>query len=99
MNVTKEANTLLSLQLGLQQGEQLATLFKQNAIWKNQQGPIQQALNRLSIATLEQITQLLAQFDASYKQGNLVKPYQALAHICLVFCQPLAFPLPAHPLN
>ncbi|WP_283710480.1 DNA polymerase III subunit delta [Pseudoalteromonas prydzensis] len=97
--ITKEANTLLSLQLGLQQGEQLATLFKQNAIWKNQQGPIQQALNRLSIATLEQITQLLAQFDASYKQGNLVKPYQALAHICLVFCQPLAFPLPAHPLN
>ncbi|MBB1292891.1 MAG: DNA polymerase-3 subunit delta [Pseudoalteromonas rhizosphaerae] len=97
--ITKEANTLLSLQLGLQQGEQLATLFKQKAIWKNQQGPIQQALNRLSIHTLEQITQLLAQFDASYKQGNLIKPYQALAHICLVFCQPLVIPLPAHPLN
>ena len=97
--ITKEANTLLSLQLGLQQGEQLATLFKQKAIWKNQQGPIQQALNRLSVATLEHISQLLAQFDASYKQGNLVKPYQALAHICLVFCQPLAFPLPVHPLN
>ncbi|BDF93857.1 DNA polymerase III subunit delta [Pseudoalteromonas sp. KAN5] len=97
--ITKEANLLLTLQLGLQQGEPLASLFKQKAIWKNQQGPIQQALSRLSIATLEQITQLLAQFDASYKQGNLVKPYQALAHICLVFCQPLAFPLPAHPLN
>ncbi|MGS0497254.1 DNA polymerase III subunit delta [Pseudoalteromonas mariniglutinosa] len=97
--ITKEANLLLTLQLGLQQGEPLASLFKQKAIWKNQQGPIQQALSRLSIATLEQITQLLAQFDASYKQGNLVKPYQVLAHICLVFCQPLAFPLPAHPLN
>ncbi|NMM40726.1 DNA polymerase III subunit delta [Pseudoalteromonas arctica] len=97
--INKEANTLLNLQLGLQQGESLANLFNQKAIWKNQQGPIQQALNRLSIATLEQITQLLAQFDASYKQGNLVKPYQALAHICLVFCQPLTIPLPAHPVD
>ncbi|KPH93409.1 DNA polymerase III subunit delta [Pseudoalteromonas porphyrae] len=97
--VNKEANTLLSLQLGLQQGEQLAALFKQKAIWKNQQVPVQQALNRLSIQTLEHIILLLAQFDASYKQGHLVRPYQALAHICLVFCQPLAMPLPAHPLN
>ncbi|MFY8326245.1 DNA polymerase III subunit delta [Pseudoalteromonas sp. ZZD1] len=97
--INKEANTLLSLQLGLQQGENLTALFKQKAIWKNQQGPISQALNRLTVHTLEHIMSLLAQFDASYKQGNLIKPYQALAHICLVFCQPVAVSLPAHPLD
>ncbi len=64
---------------------------------KNQQAAVQQALNRLNINTLEQIIKHLAQFDAAYKQGNLVAPYQALMQICLVFCQPVAMPLPCHP--
>ncbi|WP_404340540.1 DNA polymerase III subunit delta [Pseudoalteromonas mariniglutinosa] len=94
--VTKEASTLLAMQQELLNGANLTQLFKQKAIWKNQQGLVQQALKRLNVHTLEYITQLLAQFDASYKQGELIAPYQALSHICLVFCQPLSVPLPCH---
>ncbi|MFP5303669.1 hypothetical protein R2R70_21045, partial [Cobetia sp. SIMBA_158] len=79
----------MNVQLGLLNGEPIASLFKQNAIWKNQQGPVQNAVNRLNITVLEQINSDIALFDASYKQGNLIAPYQALAHICIKFCQPL----------
>ncbi|EWS97887.1 DNA polymerase III subunit delta [Pseudoalteromonas sp. SCSIO_11900] len=94
--INKDLNTLLSVQQGLLQGESLATLFKQKAIWKNQQAPVQTAINRLNIHTLENISSELALFDASYKQGALIAPYQALAHICIKFCQPLDIPLPCH---
>ena len=97
--ITKELNTLISVQLGLLNGEPIANLFKQKAIWKNQQGPVQNAINRLSINTLEQINSEVALFDASYKQGNLIAPYQALAHICIKFCQPLDIPMPCHAVN
>ncbi|ASM53435.1 DNA polymerase III subunit delta [Pseudoalteromonas nigrifaciens] len=97
--ITKELNTLIDVQIGLLNGEPIANLFKQKAIWKNQQAPVQSAINRLSIHTLEQISSELAIFDASYKQGNLIAPYQALAHICIKFCQPLNISLPCHPVN
>ncbi|MEL0649727.1 DNA polymerase III subunit delta, partial [Pseudoalteromonas agarivorans] len=35
-----ELNTLMSVQLGLINGEPIANLFKQKAIWNNPQGPI-----------------------------------------------------------
>ncbi|MGO2478136.1 MAG: DNA polymerase III subunit delta, partial [Pseudoalteromonas sp.] len=94
--LNKEANTLLSLQQGLANGESFHQLCTKNGIWKNQQSAVQQALRRLNIVSVEYIISLLAQFDANYKQGQLVAPYQALAHICLVFCQPLKIPLPCH---
>ena len=94
--LNKEANTLLSLQQGLANGESFHQLCTKNGIWKNQQSAVQQALKRLNIVSVEYIISLLAQFDANYKQGQLVAPYQALAHICLVFCQPLKIPLPCH---
>jgi len=90
---------LLTIQQGLLNGEPIAQLFKKNGIWKNQQGPVQNAINRLNINTLEQISSELALFDSSYKQGNLIAPYQALAHICIKFCQPLDIPMPCHALN
>lgn len=94
--ITKELNTLMNVQLGLLNGESLTNLFKKNAIWKNQQRPVQNAISRLNIHTLEQINSDLALFDASYKQGTLIAPYQALAHICIKFCQPLDIPMPCH---
>ncbi|MEG3758455.1 DNA polymerase III subunit delta [Pseudoalteromonas carrageenovora] len=97
--INKELNTLMSVQLGLLNGEPIANLFKQKAIWKNQQGPVQNAINRLNIQTLEHISSELALFDSSYKQGNLIAPYQALAHICIKFCQPLDIPMLCHALN
>ncbi len=97
--INKELNTLISVQLGLLNGEPLATIFKQKAIWKNQQAPLQSAIKRLNLTTLEQISSDLAQFDASYKQGNLIAPYQVLAHICIKFCQPINIALPCHALN
>lgn len=72
--INKDLNTLISVQQGLLQGESLATLFKQKAIWKNQQVPVQTAINRLNIHTLESISSELALFDASYKQGVLIAP-------------------------
>ncbi|WP_105180761.1 DNA polymerase III subunit delta [Pseudoalteromonas sp. T1lg21] len=95
--INKEAANLLAMQHGRLNGANMADLYKQFNIWKNQQAAVQQALNRLNINTLEQIIKHLAQFDAAYKQGNLVAPYQALMQICLVFCQPVAMPLPCHP--
>lgn len=94
--LNKDLNTLLSIQQGLLMGESITTLFKQKAIWKNQQVSIQNALNRLNISTLENINSDLALFDVSYKQGLLIAPYQALAHICIKFCQPLNIPMPCH---
>ena len=95
--INKEAASLLAMQHGRLNGANMADLYKQFNIWKNQQATTQQALNRLNIKALEQITKHLAQFDAAYKQGNLVAPYQALTHICLVFCQPVEMALPCHP--
>lgn len=95
--INKEAASLLAMQHGRLNGANMADLYKQFNIWKNQQATTQQALNRLNIKALEQITKHLAQFDAAYKQGSLVAPYQALTHICLVFCQPVEMALPCHP--
>ncbi len=95
--INKEAASLLAMQHGRLNGANMADLYKQFNIWKNQQATTQQALNRLNIKALEQITKHLAQFDAAYKQGNLIAPYQALTHICLVFCQPVEMALPCHP--
>lgn len=97
--INKELTTLLNIQQGLLNGEPLANLFKKNGIWKNNQAPVQNAINRLNIHTLENISSELALFDSSYKQGNLIAPYQALAHICIKFCQPLDIPMPCHALN
>jgi len=95
--INKEASNLLAMQHARLTGANMTDLYKQFNIWKNQQATIQHALNRLNSKVLEQIIKQLAQFDAAYKQGNLIVPYQALTHICLVFCQPLSIPLPCHP--
>ncbi|QMW13451.1 DNA polymerase III subunit delta [Pseudoalteromonas sp. MT33b] len=95
--INKEASNLLAMQHARLTGANMTDLYKQFNIWKNQQATIQHALNRLNSKVLEQIIKQLAQFDAAYKQGNLITPYQALTHICLVFCQPLSIPLPCHP--
>ena len=95
--INKEASNLLAMQHARLTGANMTDLYKQFNIWKNQQATIQHALNRLNSKVLEQIIKQLAQFDAAYKQGNLIAPYQALTHICLVFCQPLSIPLPCHP--
>ncbi|CAH9049504.1 DNA polymerase III subunit delta [Pseudoalteromonas sp. CIP111854] len=93
-NLNKEAQTLRDLKQGLQQGQNISQLFKQNGIWKNQQAATSQAVERLTLAHIEQIIILLAQFDVAYKRAQLVSPYQALAHIALSFCQPIEFQLP-----
>ncbi|BBN82415.1 DNA polymerase III subunit delta [Pseudoalteromonas sp. A25] len=92
--LNKEAQTLLSLKRGLQEGQNITQLFKQHGVWKNQQAATTQAIDRLTLVQLERIIQLLAQFDVSYKRANIVAPYQALAHIALSFCQPVMFDLP-----
>jgi DNA polymerase-3 subunit delta len=94
--INKELSTLHAIQTGLLTGQSMATLFKQKAIWKNQQGAVQHALNRLNLNSLEQINSDLALFDSSLKQGLLIAPYQALAHICIKFCQPVNVALPCH---
>ncbi|MBD1581218.1 DNA polymerase III subunit delta [Pseudoalteromonas sp. S16_S37] len=92
--INKEAQTLLSIKQGLQQGQNISQLFKQHSVWKNQQAATSQAIDRLTQVRLEQIIDLLAQFDTAYKRANIVAPYQALAHIALSFCQPVPFDLP-----
>ncbi|NOU52552.1 DNA polymerase III subunit delta [Pseudoalteromonas sp. JBTF-M23] len=97
--INKEAQTLLSLKQGLQQGQNISQLFKQHGVWKNQQAATSQAIDRLPLIRLEQIIELLAQFDAAYKRANIVAPYQALTHIALSFCQPVPFELPYQRVN
>jgi DNA polymerase-3 subunit delta len=90
----KEAQTLLSIKLGIHQGENISQLFKQNNIWKTQQAATKQALDRLTYEQLQEVIHMLAEFDAAYKRSIMVAPYQALAHIALAFCMPLNMPLP-----
>lgn len=92
--LNKEVQTLLTLKVALQHGENIHQLFKQHKIWKNQQAPIQAALDRLPLKQLQQITQLLADFDSAYKRSAMIAPYQALAHIVLTFCMPVNFAMP-----
>ncbi len=97
--ITKELNTLIDVQLVYLMASPLLIYLSKKQYGKTNQAPVQSAINRLSIHTLEQISSELAIFDASYKQGNLIAPYQALAHICIKFCQPLNISLPCHPVN
>ena len=92
--LNKEVQTLLTLKVALQHGENIHQLFKQHKIWKNQQAPIQAALDRLPLKQLQQIIQLLADFDSAYKRSAMIAPYQALAHIVLTFCMPVNFAMP-----
>jgi DNA polymerase-3 subunit delta len=92
--LNKEAQTLLTLKQGMQQGNSLQHLFKQHAVWKNQQSATTQALDRLTIKHIEHIIGLLAEFDRTYKRATMIAPYQALAHIALAFCQHVPFDLP-----
>ncbi|MBQ4831679.1 DNA polymerase III subunit delta [Pseudoalteromonas sp. MMG010] len=94
--INKDLTTLKSISQGLLRNQPLASLFKQKGVWKNQQASVQSAINRLKIENIEQISNDLALFDSQYKQGLLVAPYQALAHICIKFCQPVSIPLPHH---
>ncbi|MCF2857905.1 DNA polymerase III subunit delta [Pseudoalteromonas sp. SMS1] len=89
-----QASTLLSIKRALVAGQAIGAQFKQHNIWKNQQQVTQQALDRMTIAQLEKIIALLAQYDSAYKRNLLVAPYQSLAHIALSFCQSVPFPMP-----
>lgn len=90
----KEAQLLQDLQFGQREGKDWQTLCKQHNIWKNQQAPVQQAMQRLTNHDLEQILLALADFDRAFKQQAMVAPYQALLHIALLFCTRLPFALP-----
>ncbi|MDK2596359.1 DNA polymerase III subunit delta [Pseudoalteromonas obscura] len=92
--IQNQAQTLLAMKRALVQGLAIAPLFKQHNIWKNQQQSTQQALDRLTIAQLEHIISLLAQFDSAFKSNGISAPFQGLAHIALSFCQPINFPMP-----
>ncbi|OHU85727.1 MULTISPECIES: DNA polymerase III subunit delta [Pseudoalteromonas] len=92
--LNKEAQTLLAIKQGMQAGQNTAQLFKQHGIWKNQQAATSQALDRLTLVQIENLINLLAQFDSAYKRAQMIAPYQALAHIALAFCQPVNFSLP-----
>ncbi|KZX01790.1 DNA polymerase III subunit delta [Pseudoalteromonas luteoviolacea] len=89
-----QANVLLTIKRGMVNGQPISQLFKQNNVWKNQQQVTQQALDRITIAQLEKIITLLAQYDSAFKRNVLVAPYQGLAHIALSFCQSLPFVIP-----
>ncbi|KID54694.1 DNA polymerase III subunit delta [Pseudoalteromonas luteoviolacea] len=89
-----QAQTLLNMKRALVQGQPIGQLFKQFNVWKNQQQPTQQALDRLPISQLENIIMLLGQFDSAYKSNALNAPFQGLAHIALSFCQPVTFSMP-----
>jgi DNA polymerase III subunit delta len=92
--ISKESHTLLAIKNKLDLGDNITQLFKQHAIWKNQQPLFQQALSRLNEEQLEAIICLLAKFENALKQGKLIAPFQGLAHIALHFCQPISFEPP-----
>jgi len=63
-------------------------------IWGPRQGYYQQALNRLSLQTLNEIGKLLSQADSVFKQQTVVRPFVALNHLCMVFVTPALLQLP-----
>ncbi|MEI5640858.1 MULTISPECIES: DNA polymerase III subunit delta [unclassified Pseudoalteromonas] len=89
-----QARVLLGVKSLWQSGTPLPEAFKKHNVWKNQQGPTQQALDRLTTAQLKQLLSLMADFDSAYKEARVTAPYQALTHIALSFAKPLAIDLP-----
>ncbi|WP_462164187.1 DNA polymerase III subunit delta [Pseudoalteromonas xiamenensis] len=90
----KDAQLLLELYKGQQNGVPWATLCKAHNVWKNQEASVQQALSRLNMSVVQQIQLNLARFDDAFKHQLVAAPYQALLHIALQFARPIPFDLP-----
>ena len=90
----KEAQQLLTLAELRHQGQDFNSACKKLGIWKNQQPLYQRALQRLDMARMEQLCDLLSDFDSQFKSGKLSSPYPMLAHISMSFCRTLAFSAP-----
>ncbi|WP_440053772.1 DNA polymerase III subunit delta [Pseudoalteromonas sp. T1lg65] len=89
-----QAKLLLNIKNAWQSGTPLEEAFKKHNVWKNQQAMTQQALDRLPVKVIKSLIGQMSEFDVAYKEGRVVAPYQALAHIALTFVQPIPIPLP-----
>ena len=86
----KEVLQLRQLQQAQQQGQPLAEVFKQLAIWPKRQGLYHTALQRLTLSWLDYLLQELAAFDRLYKSGQLSNTEVALAHLVTLMLKPVA---------
>lgn len=89
-HLQKEVLQLRQLQLARLKNEPLTNLFKTLAIWPKRQPLYQQALQRLSVAQLDNLLQELAAFDRCYKNGQLADSRTALTHLICLFIQPVS---------
>jgi DNA polymerase III subunit delta len=94
--LSRDAQQLLDMNIALHAGHTMPLVLKQFKVWKNKQLLFQNALNRISQQQLQNIIQLLAQFDTAFKSGSLISPWQSLAQICLSFGITFSSPLPIY---
>ncbi|MDO6710406.1 DNA polymerase III subunit delta [Aliiglaciecola sp. 2_MG-2023] len=92
--LTREWQVLSSFLADKQAGK--AINWNQHRIWKNRQGFYMSALQRISLATLDNIQQKLQILDQRIKQSQVMRPYVELCHLCLLF---IPFDLTSIPLE
>ena len=81
--LTREWQTLHSLKFAQQNGQTIN--WNQHRIWKNKQSMYLSALQRLSMAQLNQVQEKLSVLDIKLKQSGVQRPYVELCHVCLMF--------------
>ena len=79
----REWEQLWKLKLAQQSGAPIQ--WQKFGIWRNRQGFYQSALNRLSVAQLEDIQKALTQSDHAFKQNVIARPYVEMCHLCMMF--------------
>jgi DNA polymerase III subunit delta len=83
--LTREARVLIRIKQALAQGQDKASVFKNNQIWDKRQQLVSDALNRLGGSELNSILTLSAKADRQIKGRQQGEPWETLLAACLMF--------------
>ncbi|MFZ2405987.1 MAG: DNA polymerase III subunit delta [Methylobacter sp.] len=83
--LTREARVLIKIKQALSQGQNRASVFKNNQIWDKRQQLVSDALNRLGDKDLNNILVLSAKADRQIKGQQQGEPWETLLAVCLMF--------------
>ncbi|MGZ8152533.1 MAG: DNA polymerase III subunit delta [Methylovulum sp.] len=83
--LTREARVLIKIKQALSQGQNRASVFKNNQIWDKRQQLVSDALNRLDDKDLNNILVLSAKADRQIKGQQQGEPWETLLAVCLMF--------------
>ena len=83
--LTREARTLIKIKLALTTGQNKDTVFRNNQIWDKRKLLVENALNRLNLARLNQLLILSAKADRQIKGQQSGDAWETLLAIALQF--------------